>query len=235
MCRRLKVFAVSLFAATLFCLPVSADFTVSDSSNLGRVTTAIESLLNQFLKVEGVTSMIRDIRNNLSVSLTGSFAQQLLSAIRSLHDDSNFPDFMGYQVLFYLDGRYFSTCWVGSSVYPNSDGYFNIPDANYSGIGFDGGLNTYHTLALDRGTYYFTLSVRADNPINTDDFIITFGQKNFNAYDVSWHTDFADTSRYYVSGYFDVDEHIVSSGIDAVLCGGCSLVRRLLSFGIRAG
>lgn len=128
MYRRLKVFAVSFLAAVLFCLPVSADFSSSDSLNLSNIRTYtsylqtylpsinssvsnsanyLSSLVNQFTMIDGVTSMIRDIRNSLNISLSGSFAQQLLSAIQSLNKDG-LKDFNTDNALYCFDSFHYS-------------------------------------------------------------------------------------------------------------------------------
>lgn len=127
MVRRIKVFLSCLFAAVLFCLPVSAEFNSSDSlnlsyirtdvstirsyitnlSDLGFIRSTLDNILNQFTMVNGVTSLLDQIRDSLSVSSTGSFAQQLLQAVQALNKDEVL-DFNTENALYCFDSYHYS-------------------------------------------------------------------------------------------------------------------------------
>lgn len=138
MARQLEVLAVSLLLACLFAFPARAEWSGSDSNNLsmirnytsnlqtylpsissstGSISASINSLLNQFTMIDGVTSLLRDIRNYLNISWSGGFASRIVGTLDSI---ASILGASSYKVddrnaVYAFDTRYFYTSQESAS------------------------------------------------------------------------------------------------------------------------
>lgn len=225
MCRRLKVFFISLFAAVLFCLPVSAEFNSSDSVNLSSIKSACDAIeryaqhLDYLFYPYGSTppaaslyTFLSDIRNTVV---------SLLDAVNKLSGGGNslIPESYGPDPIFYLDTNYFSSCWLSTGYIPvDSQGVFT---SDKIGSSFQFTLTSEYTLLsyfFQPGTYYLVLNVYMDGtPTSLSisgipvDFDIT--------------SDWGNSNLKYISGTFTVAPNLVSGRDLSFLFSGANVIQ----------
>lgn len=236
MIRRFKVLVFSLVAAFLFATPAYAEFSNSDSNNLasvksycsylqsylptissntGLMRTTLDNILRQFTMVEGVVSLLKDIRNSLSPTYSQSFAQQLLDAVRALNkaEQGESNPYLGDHTYFYFNDTYFNRVNVpgGSGSSDNTDGYYLI---NGSGSPLDiffynvASSQNYRDIAvqLRPGRYYLSLS-----------FPTTLSFKNiyFEGVPADYYSLLFESSTNTVGYYYETYTIIVKKNIAA--------------------
>lgn len=211
MARRVKVFIVSLCAAFLFAFPAYAEFNTSDSINLnniesdiglylpylGEINAEITALTNQFMMVEGVTSLLHDIRDSLRPSELGGFSYELLkdtSGIQSqLSDiltalgqsDNPLPD---NDAVYTFDNRYYKSDKPENDQYPGFIGYTSKQYVRFQSA--DG----YPIFGyLSPGEYTFVFSSTSGVPVELG---FESNQNNVDGYSRLALTDFYSFGSY---------------------------------------
>lgn len=154
MVRRIKVFAVLLFASCLFSLPVRADFTNSDSLNLGLVESWCESISNnliQYLNPYSASSFagmnLQKLDSLLSnFSSANSSLNNILSAINALRTD----EAGNYFLTEFVNNTKYMTAWSTGNSGTNAGYIFPNTSASAAYNGLQG-------LTLLPGTYRITV------------------------------------------------------------------------------
>lgn len=167
MVRRIKVFAVFLFASCFFCFSASAEWSISDSSTLSDISLntglaygTLQSIFDQLDAVDGVNAHLNDIANNLSLYYSGSTASSffskfsemnstldgILSAINALRAD----DAGNYFLTEFVNNTKYMTDWSTGNSGTNAGYIFPNTSASAAYNGLQG-------LTLLPGTYRITV------------------------------------------------------------------------------